>query len=443
MATKQETLLSIREVADLLRVSEITVKRYVANEVVPSFKIGGLRRIRETDLKKILDVSDNDSAPRVKKPKGGCELLYAGKKSTADILANTPAAKLRVADAVGDSRKNKLILGDNLSILKTLSSDPSVRGSVNLIYIDPPFGTGQEFIGYDEANAYNDSLVNTDFIEFLRERLIFMRELLAEDGSLYLHIDNKIGHYVKLILDEIFGEQCYRNDITRVKCNPKNFFRKAYGNIKDVIYFYSKSPAGKDDPMTWTDYRMPLTEEEIDRQFPKVDKTGRRYATTPLHAKGETRNGPTGREWKGLMPPKGRHWRYAPAELTRLDAAGLIEWSTTGNPRKIIYADENPGKKIQDIWDFRDPGFENSTYPTEKNLEMLKQIVLASSKKDGLVMDCFAGSGTTIVAAEMLGRRWIGVDCENCAIQTMQKRLAQIAGKSDRRPLSYTIYEAE
>ncbi|MBI5306661.1 site-specific DNA-methyltransferase, partial [Candidatus Wolfebacteria bacterium] len=255
------------------------------------------------------------------------------------------------------------------------------------------------------------------------------------------HIDQKTGHYVKIIMDEVFGEENFRNDITRIKCNPKNFERKAYGNIKDVIYFYSKSKPNDNDPMYWTDYRMPLLEEEIIRQFPKIDKFGRRYATTPLHAKGETRNGPTGQPWKELKPPKGRHWRYSPEELTRLDEQGLIEWSSTGNPRKIIYAEENRGKKIQDIWDFKDPGFEKSIYPTEKNEEMLKQIILASSSEGDIVLDCFAGSGTTLAVAEKLKRFWIGIDANKSALETSEKRLLALKQDLFDKPISFNIYK--
>ncbi len=200
-----------------------------------------------------------------------------------------------------------------------------------------------------------------------------------------------------------------------------------------MILFYSKT-----ERYIWNEPREEMTEEDIHRLFPKVDKEGRRYTTTPLHAPGETHNGPTGQPWKGLKPPKGRHWRYSPDELNRLDAHGLIEWSSTGNPRKIIYADEvlAKGKKRQDIWEFKDPPY--PTYPTEKNLEMLKVIIEASSKPDDLVLDCFAGSGTTLIAAEELGRRWIGIDSSKIAIDVIQKRLSLI-----NRASAFTLYKVQ
>jgi len=402
--------------------------------------------IIKSGIKKQSLESTNHTLPKGKRPKGGCELLYPDKLLQEKILIETPTASIKTIKKIGNDMKinNRLILGNNLKILKSFYNDPNIKGKINLIYIDPPFGTGQDFVAYEEHKTYSDRLINIEFLEFLRTRLIFLRELLSNDGSIYVHIDQKIGHYVKIIMDEIFGEECFRNDITRIKCNPKNFERKAYGNIKDVVYFYSKSKPNAKDTMFWDDYRMPLSQEEIIKQFPKINKQGRRYATTPLHAKGETKNGPTGQSWKGLNPPKGRHWRYPPSELTRLDKAGLIEWSSTNNPRKIIYADENRGKKIQDIWDFRDPGFETATYPTEKNEDLLKQIILCSSKEGDLVLDCFCGSGTTLLVAEKLKRFWIGIDSNKAAIETSEKKLLALNKKQQdlfKRPVAFSIYK--
>lgn len=155
---------------------------------------------------------------------------------------------------------------------------------------------------------------------------------------------------------------------------------------------------------------------------------GKRYTATPLHAPGETTNGNTGRQWKGLAPPKGRHWRYDPKVLDKLDKEGLIEWSKTGNPRKIIYADEAQakGKRLQDIWEFKDTPY--PIYPTEKNLKLLKTIIRASSNPGQIVFDCFCGSGTTLLAAYELERYWIGIDNSKVAIQTTINRLTPEKG---------------
>ncbi|MBI5651764.1 MAG: site-specific DNA-methyltransferase [Chloroflexi bacterium] len=354
---------------------------------------------------------------------------YAGKKTEQQILTETPLAILKRIAGTGAS-KNMLIQGNNLLVLDALANDDNLRGKIGLVYIDPPFATNTQFrIGVErtstisqsnsDAVAYADTMLGENYLEFLRERLIFLRELMSPSASIYLHIDYKIGHYVKVIMDEIFGKRNFRNDITRIKCNPKNFQRKAFGNIKDLILFYSKS----DNP-TWNDPSIPLSEDDIERLFRKIDKDGRRYTTVPLHAPGETTNGKTGQTWKGLKPPKGRHWRTAPSLLDELDQQGLIEWSATGVPRKKIFADQRENKKMQDIWDFKDPQY--PSYPTEKNLELIKFILQASSNAGELVLDCFCGSGTTLVAAQALGRSWIGIDESPHAIETIRKRLSQI-----------------
>jgi adenine-specific DNA-methyltransferase len=233
---------------------------------------------------------------------------------------------------------------------------------------------------------------------------------------------HQMSHYVRVLLDEVFGPENFLNEIARVKCNPKNFSRRAFGNIKDCLLYYSKN-----GDHVWNEQRELMSEEDLVRLFPRVDSQGRRYATTPLHAPGETRNGPTGQRWKGLAPPQGRHWRYDPQELSRLDETGLIEWSTTGNPRKIIFAEQVRcgGKKRQDVWIFKDPAY--PSYPTEKNFDLLRQIVLTSSDPGDLVLDCFAGSGTTLAAAASLNRRWIGIDSSAMAIKRATERLRAMA----------------
>ncbi len=350
------------------------------------------------------------------------ELAYEGKIPPQKLIRETQAS-VGPKEIESHEWRNLLFYGDNLNVLKSLCLSPSIKGRVKLIYIDPPFSTERDFQDINQNHAYSDKLNGHEFVEFIRRRLIFLKELMSPDGSIYVHLDQKKGHYIKIILDEIFGEFNFRNDITRIKCNPKNFGRKAYGNVKDVIYYYSNNPTSITDLTYWNEVRQALDFEDVAKRFNKIDKNGRNYTTTPLHAPGETENGPTGRQWKGLMPPKGRHWRYAPEELTRLDEMGLIEWSGTGNPRKIIYADESGGKKLQDIWEFKDPGTQYSHYPTEKNMDLLKTIISASSEKGDIVLDCFAGSGTTLIAADELERKWIGADNSPMAIETIKRRL--------------------
>ena len=158
-------------------------------------------------------------------------------------------------------------------------------------------------------------------------------------------------------------------------------------------------------------------------RYNKVTPDGRCYMTTPLHAPGETLREATGQPWRGRLPPAGRHWRYRPSVLEQLDRDGLIEWSSTGNPRKIVYADEAlaDGVKMQDVWTFKDP--QRPHYPTEKNLAMLETIVKASSEPNSIVLDAFCGSGSTMQAALNSGRLAIGIDNSESAIRASARRL--------------------
>lgn len=355
-------------------------------------------------------------------------LKYRGKLFEDEILDNIADCTLK--HMKGDSAcRSKLIRGDNLRVMKYLLTKGNLQGKIDLVYIDPPFATGNTFRMSDvKANAisssqvdivaYDDNLNGSDYIEFIRERLVLIRKLLSDHGSIYVHIDCKIGHYVKVIMDEVFGEDNFLNDITRIKCNPKNFRRHAYGNVKDIILFYSKS--GRH---IWNEPRVSFSESDIIRLFKKIDKNGRRYTTIPVHAPGETRNGPTGQPWREMKPPKGRHWRSDPRILDELDKQGRIEWSSQGVPRKIIYADEKQkeGMKLQDILEFKDPQYPE--YPTEKNLNLLRLLVSTSSDEDSIVLDCFCGSGTTLKAAQDLGRAWIGIDQSDMAIKTTLGRM--------------------
>ncbi|CAN5440216.1 hypothetical protein BH20ACI1_BH20ACI1_28340 [soil metagenome] len=354
-------------------------------------------------------------------------LTYENKNTEREILERSMSVDFQPD---WDESENKLIQGDNLFVLKTLLEKHNLKSKVDLVYIDPPFATQKNFTvgekrtstisnSLNDTLAYKDDLIGKDFLEFLRIRLILIRELMSETASIYLHTDYKIGHYVKIIMDEVFGIRNFRNDITRIKCNPKNFQRKAYGNVKDLILFYTKS-----DKYVWNEPKDDFTAEDIERLFKKVDKDGRKYTTIPLHAPGETLNGATNQTWRGMKPPKGRHWRSAPKVLEELEKEDLIEWSANGVPRKKIYADERNGKKKQDIWEYKDAQY--PTYPTEKNLEMIKLIVLASSNEGDLVLDCFCGSGTTLQAANQFGRCWIGIDQSNEAIKAAKKRLSEM-----------------
>jgi adenine-specific DNA-methyltransferase len=364
-------------------------------------------------------------------------LSYKNKKSALDILKSSQIGHL----SNFDRNKNNLIFGENFNVLQTLLNKYNLKNSIDLIYIDPPFATKQIFkIGNNRTStisnskndqiAYNDLLIGDEFLEFIRERLILFREILSEQGSIYLHTDYKIGHYIKIIMDEVFGISNFRNDITRIKSNPKNFFRKAYGNQKDMVLFYTK---GKN--YIWND-----SIEEYNSNinlFPKIDQNGRKYTTIPLHALGET-NGATSMEWRGMKPPQGRHWRSEIKVLEELDNSGLIEWSSNGNPRKKIFFDERNGKKRQDIWEFKDP--QKPIYPTEKNNKLLENIIKTSSNIDSIILDGFAGSGVTLKEANSLGRKWIGIDQSEEAIKVIKNQFNNLT-LFEEPDYNYSIYK--
>lgn len=270
--------------------------------------------------------------------------------------------------------------------------------------------------------AYHDLVSGAAFVESLRERLILLRELLSDRGSIYVHLDENMAFPIKIVMDEVFGAKNFRNFITRKKCNTKNYTRLTYGNISDYILFYSKG-----ENYAWNRPVIAWSEDTAKKEDTYVEaSTGRRFKKVPVHAPG-IRNGETGKPWRGTLPPPGKHWQYPPTVLEEMDRRGEIFWSSNGNPRRKIYLDDSDGIPVQDIWlDFKDAHNQNieiTGYPTEKNIEMLEQIISASSNPGDLVLDCFAGSGTTLVAAGNLGRHWIGIDNSSEAIAAIVNRL--------------------
>jgi adenine-specific DNA-methyltransferase len=355
----------------------------------------------------------------------GLTLHYEGKRTRHEIIGTPPAEMNQVWPAPTSdhvSVQNSLFFGDNLPALASLLQDPAVRGQVRLIYIDPPYATGGVFQSRGQKDAYDDLLVGAHFVEFLRERLILMHELLADNGSIYVHLDKNMAFAIKVIMDEVFGPQNFRSWITRKKCNPKNYTSKTYGNVADFILFYTKS-----DDYIWHRPYEEWTDARALKEYSYVNTDGRRYKKVPVHAPG-VRHGETGKPWRDMLPPPGKHWQYTPARLDEMDAQGEIYWSPTGNPRRKVYFDESAGIPVQDIWlDFKDAHNQNiriTGFPTEKNPALLQRIIEASSNPGDLVLDCFSGSGTTLAAASQVGRRWIGIDESALALATILRRFA-------------------
>lgn len=332
------------------------------------------------------------------------ELVYKGKASREAVIEKAEFMKESIAV---ESDRSLLIKGDCFVSMASIMKD--FKGKIDLVYMDPPQN------GFMSEGADRSRLKADDYAEFIRERVILAYELLSEKGSLYLHISSRDSHFIKLLCDEIFGERCFKNDITRIRSNPRNSASDSYGNEKDVILFYAKNP----ELTIWNDIRIPLEENEYSEKFNKFDSYGRRYATVPLHAPGETKSGATGDVWRGISAPKGRHWMTTPDELDRLDSEGRIEWSQSGNPRLIVYAAEYEGKRIQDVWTYKDPL--NPEYAGEKNAEMLDLIIRQSTKKGSIVLDCFSGSGAVLYCAEARKRRFIGMDSSTDSINMIMK----------------------
>ncbi len=371
--------------------------------------------------------------------------------SEAQSLSLTPNSEIRFRQT--DYNKSvgikRLYHADNIDVLNMLTHDDDVCGKVALIYIDPPYNTGGAFETRDFKHAYNDRFTIQSYLSFMRKRLELMYRLLSDEGSIYVHLDSNMVFHVKVMMDEIFGIQNFKGMITRKKCKSKNFTRKTYGNISDYILFYSKT----DEPV-WNRPYEEWSDEKILKEYPFIEEeTGRRYKKVPIHAPG-TRNGATGGIWHGMMPPEGKHWQFTPDKLDEMNSNGEIYWSTNGNPRRKIYLDKSNGVPVQDIWlDFLDVNNQNTLitgYPTEKNLDMLKRIIETSSRPGDIVLDCFAGSGTTLIAAEELGRQWIGVDIGDEAISTIKERfkygskpMGDYVKKKDKPQMALTLFDED
>jgi site-specific DNA-methyltransferase (adenine-specific)/adenine-specific DNA-methyltransferase len=332
------------------------------------------------------------------------ELVYHGKEREEDIIANTlavPLQPVRTFNKNGVEWHNKLIFGDNLQAMKTLL-EMKRRGElcnadgtpgVRLVYIDPPFATRQDFMGSEDQKAYQDRLFGSKFLEFLRRRLILLRELLSDDGTLYLHLDWKKSHYTKVLLDEVFGEHRFRNEIAWHYYNRLPSGGNVFEAKHDSLLVYSKSGKWVFNPQ----YEL--------RDKPVLKKKQAKIGGKTVNARDENGN--------------------------------------------IIYL-ELEKRKVDDVWRIpllvRTAG-EYTGYPTQKTEALLERVICAATNPGDLVLDAFGGSGTTCAVAEKLGRRWIGIDCGKLAIYTIQKRMlnlkADIGNKGPSlKAKPFTLYNA-
>lgn len=312
------------------------------------------------------------------------ELLYHGKEREEDIIANTlavPLQPMRTFNKSDSDWQNKLIFGDNLQAMKSLLElkktgqllNADGTSGIRLIYIDPPFATKRDFQGSQEQQAYQDKVVGAEFLEFLRRRLIMMRELMAEDGYVFVHLDQKKSHYVKVLMDEIFGEQNFLNHI---------------------IWSYRRWPSKS-------------------RNFQSMHDDIFMYAVKASNSK---------RAFNISYEPPSESY------LKRFQGKTQVLDEETGT-RKITIDEPTKGMPMRDVWELSIiAGFkgERTGYPTQKPESLLERIIQTCTNEGDLVLDAFAGSGTTCAVAEKLGRRWIGIDCGKLAIYSIQKRLLNL-----------------
>ncbi len=363
------------------------------------------------------------------------ELRYAEKKREEDILSETMAVPLQTVKTFGsgpdrEGWANMLIFGDNLQISKTLlqmkekgalcSSDGSA--GARLIYIDPPFGTGEEYGVSTGAAAYSARVMGSKYIEFLRERLVFLRQLLSDDGSIYVRIDYHFGHYIKAIMDEIFGIENFRNEIVINRFKRQLRGLNQFNVATDSIFLYTKS-----DDAVFNE----ITRKRI------CSFCGQEKPPEWHHMVSSGLRNPPERLIFGQLkfPPRGQHWKYTQEKIDKMTEEGRLRMNEDvsytdirGNREKgvpeFLQTEDTP---VDSNWtDLK--GYQlSSRYPTENPEELLHRVIAASSKEGDLVLDSFAGSGTTLAVAEKLGRRWIGIDCGKLATYTMQKRLLNIS----------------
>lgn len=387
------------------------------------------------------------------------EIVRPGRaREYGDTLLNTGTRTHERGAEEREEPPNRLIwTNDNLVALQTLleERDPATReyryrGKVDLVYIDPPFMVNNDFradntidIEIDEDEgvqakkepslvehlAYRDTWRQglDSFLSMLRRRLELLKELLAPRGSVYVHLDWHAVHYVKVLMDEIFGYEHFVNEIIWKRTSARADTH-GFNHIHDTILIYSL-PSAYANTLT-----TPYDSAYVRQHYANLDEHGRRFKTSDLTAAG-LRNGETGLPFRGIDPSKkGRHWAYPPSELDKLDAAGQIYWPSRGDfPRLKQYLSEMDGVPVQSIWVDVHPvnaqALERLGYPTQKPVDLLERVISASCPPGGLVLDCFMGSGTTVEAAERLGRRWIGIDNGKYAVHLARKRLIELHGK--------------
>ncbi|OGF48606.1 MAG: DNA methyltransferase, partial [Candidatus Firestonebacteria bacterium RIFOXYA2_FULL_40_8] len=351
---------------------------------------------------------------------------------------------------------NRLIYGDNLLVMEALLAGnefqglASMRGKIDLIYIDPPFDSKADYrtkiklpFGNVEQKptvieqfAYSDTWKDgtISYLKMIYPRLVLMKELLSSKGSIYVHLDWHVGHYVKVILDDIFGKDNFQNELIWKRTYTSKAQALSFGKIHESILFYSKTQ----EPI-WNQQYLKADDNYIEKYYDKVDEKGRKFQSLSLTQQGQ---GPARKFGdKIIPPPDGMHWIWSQERIDKAFKEERITFTKNGFPRLKKYLDEwdGKGKPIHDIWDDEEVGPLNSwhgeslDYATQKPAGLLKRIITSSSDKESIIADFFAGSGTTGAVSEELERKWIMSDLGKPACMIMRKRLID----QDSKPFLY------
>jgi adenine-specific DNA-methyltransferase len=372
------------------------------------------------------------------------------------------ALQMDMFDARGRQLKgwtNKLIWGDNKLILSSLKNGPlreeiEKQGGLKLIYIDPPFDVGADFsmdieIGDDtftkkpgilEEIAYRDTWGKgaDSFIAMIYERLVLMRDLLAEDGSIYVHCDWRITPYIRCCLDEVFGLSAFGNEIIW-KRTTSHSDAKSYGSVHDTIWYYANAKANRNTVLQAYD------EDYLESYYRYTDTDGRKFMSSDLSGAG---SGPPRHfgERGEIAPPPSRHWMFDQAGIDKALRENRIFWTRNGVPRLKRFLEEADGMPASDLWHDVQPvrswhREEATGYSTQKPEALLERIIKASSNEGDLIADFFCGSGTSAAVAEKLGRKWIVSDLGKFAIHTTRKRLIGVQRQLKAEGKDYRAFE--
>lgn len=356
---------------------------------------------------------------------------------------------------------NKLIWGDNKYILSSLKNGPMRQeienaGGIKLIYIDPPFAVGDNFsisVGVGDRGsyekqpnvlehiAYRDTwgLGDDSFLSMIYERLSLAKDLLAPDGSIYVHCDWRVNANLRLVLDELFGATNLVNEIIWQRTSSHNMQSNGFVRVNDHILFYSKSKE-----FLFQQQRGEFSNAQLSRFKP--DANGKLYKAENLTF--SSKNKSRQFEWRGTKPPQNRSWGMSYEKLEELWSKGLILKKSDGSPRMDglkVFLEDLEGPKVTSNWtDIKrvsNTGKERLEYPTQKPEELLERIIKTSSKPDDIILDFFSGSGTTAAVAEKLGRKWICADLGKFAIHTTRKRLIGVQRELKKESKNWRSFE--